>query len=186
MSMETNIEDIPEYEKFQFLIKIMDKNIEKVASSVGIPYFVGNATTVKWRRKGIIKNTIDMVTQNNQLLSKNFKERNEIKSKMYGISKNLTSFFVFDMDNSIFQTSSKDKDQEQYKILKRNNIITYIMIFLFLELNESQISFFVTDKKSLCDIKTFDRVYTNLFSGLRIKKNNSTDTVDITKYKILC
>jgi hypothetical protein len=186
MPMETNLEDIPEYEKFHFSIKIMDKNIEKVAASVGVPYFVGSATTIKWRRKGIIKNTIDMVTQNNQLLSKTFKDRNETKTKLYGISKNLTSFFVFDMDNSIFQTSSKDKDQEQYKILKRNNIITYIMIFLMLELNESQISFFTADKKSMCDIKIFDKVYMTLFGGLRIKKNNSNDTFDVTKYKILC
>ena len=67
----------------------MEKNIEKIASSVGISFFVGNTVTVKWRRKAIIKNTIDMVTQNNQLLSKGFKERNENKTKLYGISKSL-------------------------------------------------------------------------------------------------
>lgn len=186
MPMETNLEDIPEYEKFQFSIKIMDKNIEKIASSVGIPYFMGNTTTVKWRRKSIIKNAIDMVTLNNQLLTKTFKERNENKTKMYGISKNLSILFVFDMENNIFQTSSKDKDQEQFKMLKRNNITTYIMIYLILELNESQISFFTTDKKNMCDIRIFDKVYRTLFSGLRIKRNNTNDTVDITKYKMLC
>lgn len=186
MPMETNLEDIPEYEKYQFSIKIMDKNIEKLASAVGIPYFVGNATTVKWRRKAIIKNTIDMVTQNNQYLSKTFKERNEIKTRLYGVSKGLSNLFIFDMENSIFQTSSKDKDQEQFKIIKRNNIITYIMIYIILEMNESQISFFTSDKKNLCDIKIFDKVYMALFGGLRIKKNNSNDSVDITRYKILC
>lgn len=186
MPMETNLEDIPEYEKYQFSIKIMEKNIEKIASSVGISFFVGNTVTVKWRRKAIIKNTIDMVTQNNQLLSKGFKERNENKTRMYGISKSLSTLFVFDMENNIFQTSTKDKDQEQYKLIKRNNIMTYIMIFLILELNESQISFFVSDKKNMCDIRIFDKVYGGLFGGLKIKKNNTTDTVDIVKYKILC
>lgn len=186
MPMETNLEDIPEYEKFQFSIKIMEKNIEKVASSVGISFFVGNSVTVKWRRKAIIKNTIDMVTQNNQLLSKVFKERNENKTKMYGVSKSLSTLFVFDMENNIFQTSTKDKDQEQYKLIKRNNIMTYIMIYLILELNESQISFFVSDKKNMCDIRIFDKVYGGLFGGLKIKKNNTADTVDIVKYKILC
>ncbi|VBB18301.1 hypothetical protein YASMINEVIRUS_764 [Yasminevirus sp. GU-2018] len=186
MPMETNLEDLPEYEKFQFSIKIMDKNIEKIASSVGIPYFIGNATTIKWRRKAIIKNTIDMVAGNNQMLIKNFKERNENKTKLYGISKALSNLFVFDMENNIFQSSSKDKDQEQFKMIKRNNIITYIMIYMLLELNESQISFFTTDKKNMCDIRIFDKVYTSLFSGLRLKKNNTNDTVDITKYKILC
>lgn len=186
MPMETNLEDLPEYEKFQFSIKIMDKNIEKIASSVGIPYFIGNATTIKWRRKTIIKNTIDMVTANNQLLIKTFKERNELKGKLYGVSKLLSNLFVFDMENNIFQTSSKDKDQEQFKMIKRNNIITYIMVYMILELNESQISFFMTDKKNLCDIRIFDKVYRSLFVGLRLKKNNTNDTVDITKYKILC
>jgi hypothetical protein len=186
MPMETNLEDIPEYEKYVFSIKIMDKNIEKIASSVGIPYFVGNTTTVKWRRKGIIKNTIDMIIQNNNLLSKTFKERNESKTKTYGISKALSNLFIFEMENNIYQTSSKDKDQEQFKMIKRNNITTYMMIYIILELNESQISFFLTDKKNLCDIKIFDKIYSSLFSGLRLKKNNSSDTVDITKYKLLC
>ncbi len=186
MPMETNLEDIPEYEKYQFSIKIMDKNIEKIASSVGISYFVGNNTSVKWRRKGIIKNTIDMVIQNNQLLSKTFKERNENKVKLYGISKALSNLFIFEMENNIFQTSTKDKDQEQFKMIKRNNITSYITIFLILELNESQISFFTSDKKNMCDIRIFDKVYPSLFAGLRIKKNNTNDTVDITKYKILC
>lgn len=186
MPMETNLEDIPEYEKFKFSIKIMDKNIEKIASSVGIPYFIGNSTTVKWRRKAIIKNTIDMVTQNNQMLSKTFKERNELKTKLYGVSKGISNLFVFEMENSIFQTSSKDKDLEQFKMIKRNNIITYIMIYIIFELNESQISFFLSDKKNLCDIRIFDRIYTTFFGGLRIKKNNTNDTVDISKYKILC
>ena len=147
---------------------------------------MGNATTIKWRRKAIIKNTIDMVKVNNQILIKTFKERNEVKGKLYGVSKLLSNLFVFDMENNIFQTSSKDKDQEQFKMIKRNNIMTYIMIYMILELNESQISFFVTDKKNLCDIRIFDKVYTSLFAGLRIKKNNTNDTIDITKYKLLC
>lgn len=186
MPMEANLEELPDYEKYQFAIKIMDKNIEKIASSVGIPYFIGNAVTIKWRRKAIIKSTIDMVTQNNQMLTKTFKERNELKTKMYGVSKLLSSLFVFDMENNIFQTSSKDKDQEQFKIIKRNNIITYIMIYMILELNDSQISFFLSDKKNLCDIRIFDKVYQSLFAGLRVKRNNTNDTVDITNYKILC
>ena len=83
------------------------------------------------------------------------------------------------MENNIFQTSTKDKDQEQYKLIKRNNIMTYIMIYLILELNESQISFFVSDKKNMCDIRIFDKVYGTLFGGLKIKKNNTVDTVEL-------
>ena len=150
-----------------------NKNIEKIASSVGIPFFVGNSMQIKWRRKAIIKNTIDMIIYNNQMLEKKFKERNENKTRLYGISKILSNLFVFPMENSIYQISSKDKDYEQFKTIKRNNIMTYMMIYLILELNESQISFFTSDKKNLCDIKIFDKIYKSLFAGLKIKKNNA-------------
>jgi hypothetical protein len=186
MPMEVDIAALPEYRKLDFTIKLMDKNIDKICSSVGIPYFVGSNITTKWRRQGIIKNTIDMVRANNSILTKIFKARNEKKETLYGVSKNLSSLFVFEMENAIYIRSSKDKDQEQFKMIKRNNIVTYIMIFLIMELNESQISFFAIDKKSMCDIRIFDKVYSSLFKGLRIKKNNANETVPITNYKILC
>lgn len=186
MPMDVDIVDLPEYHKLDFAIKIMDKNIDKICSSVGITYFVGNSYPTKWRRRGIVKKTIDMVKENNTLLSKTFKQRNEKKESEYGISKNLSTLFIFDMENNIYMSSSKDKDQEQFKMIKRNNIITYIMIFLVLELNESQITFFAADQKSLCDIRIFDKIYDSLFKGLRIKKNNTDDTVPITNYKVLC
>lgn len=186
MPMEVDIKDLPEYRKLDFTIKLMDKNIDKICSSVGIPYFVGSTTSIKWRRQGIIKNTIDMVRSNNALLSKTFKTRSEKKERVYGVSKNLSSLFVFEMENTIYITSTKDKDQEQFKMIKRNNIITYIMIFLIMELNESQISFFTIDKRSMCDIRIFDKVYDSLFKDLRIRKNSADETVPITNYKILC
>lgn len=185
MPMEINIVDLPEYRKLDFAIKIIDKNIDKLCSSVGIPFFVGNTTTVKWRRQSIVKSTIDMVRSNNRILSKTFKIHNDKKEETYGISKNLSSLFVFEMENNIYMTSSKDKDQEQFKMIKRNNLIVYIMIYLIMELNESQLTFFAPDK-GLCDIRIFDKVWDSLFKGLRIKKNNSADTVPLTNYKLLC
>jgi len=185
MPMEVNIIDLPEYRKLDFSIKIMDKNIDKICSSVGIPFFVGSTTTVKWRRQAIVKSAIDMVRSNNTLLSKTFKAYNDKKEEVYGVSRNLSSMFIFEMENTIYITSSKDKDQEQFKMIKRNNIIVYIIIYLIMELNESQLSFFVSDK-GLCDIRIFDKVFDSLFRGLKIKKNNSTDTVPIMNYKILC
>ena len=186
MPMDTNLEDIEEYARLSFTLKVMDKNMEKIASSVGIPYFVGSSSTIKWRRKGVIKNTIDMVTQNTQLLSPIFKERNKTKTTKYGINNNLSNLFIFEMENNIYQSSSKDKDQEQYKLLKRNNIITYMMIYLMMEINDSYISFFTTDKKFGCDILVFDKTYKSLFEGLKIIKNSSFETTNITNYIILC
>ena len=186
MPMEVKLEDMPEYYNLQFMIKIMDKNIDKIASSVGISYFSGNTTTIKWRRKIIIKNTIDMINDNQQYLTKNWKNHNDTKLNLYGVSHSLSNLFVFIMEDNIFKTSTKDKDQEKYKILKKNNITAYILLFLILELNESQIMYLTTDKTKTCDIGIFDKVYTVLFSGLKIKKNNTNETIDIKNYKILC
>jgi hypothetical protein len=185
MPLEMNLEEIPEYIKFAFTIKILDKDIGKIAQSVGIPYFLGSSSKLKWRRKTIIKSVIDTLIKNHSYLTKN-KERNNTKYDKYGLIKGLTQLFIFEFDNNIYQASSKDKDQEQYRIKKKNNIMTHIIIFLLLEMNESQVSFFVKDKKGLCDISFFDNVYRVLFSDLKILKNNSGDTVDIKNYIILC
>lgn len=180
------LEEEHAYSKYSFTIKIMDKNIEKIVSSVGMPYFVGTTTQIKSRRQEIIKNVIDMVSQNNSLLSNKNKKRNETKYNRYGIIQNQSILFIFSMDNNIYQTSTRDKDQEQYKIIKRNNISVYILIYLLFELNETHISFFNTDKKGFCDIKVFDKIYKTLFGGLKIKKNNTDETYDVVKYKLLC
>jgi len=186
MPMDVLLEDIPEYSNLQFTLKIMDKNVEKIASAVGISYYTGNNVQIKWRRKDIIKNSIDMINENYKYFTKMWKDYNDNKTRLYGVSYNTSSLFIFTIDDNIYKTSSKDKDQEKYKILKKNNIIAYILIFLMFELNNSQIMNFTIDKVKLCDIKIFDTVYEKLFYGLRIKKNNTNETLDITQYKILC
>lgn len=186
MPMDVLLEDIPEYSNLQFTLKIMDKNIEKLASATGISYYTGNSVQIKWRRKDIVKNSIDMINENYKYFTKNWKEYNETKNKLYGVSYNSSNLFIFTIDDNIYKTSSKDKDQEKYKILKKNNIIAYMLIFLIFELNETQIMNFTTDKVKICDIEIFDSVREKLFAGLRIKKNNTNETVDINKYKILC
>jgi hypothetical protein len=186
MPLNVNLEDIPKYNRYSIGIKIMEKNLEKIASSVGISYYVGNTIIISWRRKEIIKNTLDMVSLNNTLLKKIFVKRNETKSQKYGISRNISNLFVFEMEPDIFKYSSRDKDREQFKMIKRNNITTYMMTYLLLELNESQILFFIPDSKYFADIKYFDKIYRSLFSGMKILRNDKGDTVDIINYKILC
>jgi hypothetical protein len=184
--MDVNLEDIPKYQRYSNAIKNMDKNVEKIASSVGIPYYVGNSMTISWRRKDIIKNTIDMLILNNQMLKPKFIKRNETKNKLYGISSTLSNLFVFEMDPAIFKFSSTDKDREQFKMIKRNNITSYMMLFMIMELNESQISFFQTDTKYFADIRYFDRVYRTIFGNLKLIINNDGHTANLIDYKILC
>lgn len=184
MPMEVALEDIPEYEKYRTSIRNMDKLAERIAVIGNIPYFIGTTLSIKWRRKAVIKDAIDLLLINNRLLKKNFKERNEFSSRQYGISRDLSNLFVFELDNDIFKFSSKEKDY--YKPIKQNNILSYIIILLILEINESQLTFMTGDKKGICNFPVFDKYGHVLFDGLKIRKNRDGDIDNLKNYRVLC
>ena len=184
MPLDTPLEDIPEYEKYKGTIRNIDKYIEKIGLISGIPYFVGSNPTVKSRRKLVVRDAIDIIIANNIKLGKILKERSEMAHKLYGINKDYTNLFVFPLENSIFVFSSKDKDF--YKPIKQNNILAYIIILILLEINDTQLTFFNKDKKGVCNFQIFDKVYQTIFHGLKFRKNNKGDTVDVVDYEIFC
>jgi hypothetical protein len=184
MPMEVSLEDIPEYSKYRPSIKILDKIVEKISSITNISHLIGSSTSTKWKRKGVIKNVIDLLLINTSYLKYKFKERNERTSKKYEISRNISNLFVFDLENSIFQFSSKDVDK--YKVIKMNNIIAYIVMNLLLDLNETHIAFLSSDKKYFCDFELFDKYYKVLYGNIKFLKNSENDTVNVTNYKIFC
>ena len=184
MPMDISLEEIPEYEKFKITIRNIDKLIEKLAVVSNIPNLVKSSTGVKWKRKAIVKDTIDVILSNNNKLKRTFKERNENATKLYGINRDLSSLFIFELENSIFVFSSKDKDH--YKPIKQNNIMAYLIYLISLEISDSHISFIGDDKKGLCNVHIFDKIYKSLFGDLKIRINNNGDLAPITNYKILC
>jgi hypothetical protein len=184
MPMEVPLESIPEYEKHKTAIRSIDKSIEKIASIVNIPYYLGASTNIKWRRKAVIKDVIDIVVLNNKNLKKDFKERNLMATKLYGINRDLSSLFVFELDNTIFIYSSKEKDY--YKNIKFNNILAYTMILMILDINDSHVTFMTGDKKGICNFPIFEKYGHVLFDGLKIRRNKDGDLVNIKNYKILC
>jgi hypothetical protein len=184
MPMEVALEDIPEYEKFKISIRNIDKLVEKLAVIVNLPYFIGSVSSIKWRRKAVTKDTIDIVMMNNKYLKKNLKERNEKASTLYGVSRDLSNLFSFDIDNTIFVFSSKEKDH--YKNIKHNNILAYIIILIILEINDSHITFMTGDKKGICNFQIFEKFGHTLFDGLKIRKNKAGDLDNIKNYKVLC
>jgi hypothetical protein len=182
MPMEIPLEDIPEYEKFKTAISIIDKQIENLASISSIPYYVGSSMTLRSRRKNIVKNVLDMLKIHNKNMRKGYKDRHEKISSTYGINKELTNMFVFELDNSIFVFSSKDKDF--YKPIKHNNILMYIVFMLLVEINKSQILFMNSNKT--CNYYWFDKYGHYLFNNLSIIVNDKGDKKPIKNYKILC
>jgi hypothetical protein len=184
MPMDIPLEDIPEYEKYKITIRNIDKLVEKIANVSNIPHLDKASANVKWKRKAIVKDAIDILVNNNQKLKKTFKERNEVASKIYGINRDLSNLFIFELENSIFVFSSKDKDF--YKPIKQNNILAYLIYLISLEFNDSHVSFIGNDKKGLCNIQIFDKIYKSLFGDLKIRINGAGDLAPITNYKILC
>ena len=177
--MDVPIEDIPEYEKYRSSIRNLEKIIEKLASIFKINIFIGTSYTTKTKIRKLIKDTIDLVLLHNVNLKQIYKERSEKVGK-YGVSKNLTNLFIFELDNSIFVYSSKDKDY--YKAIKKNNIYIYIIFLMLLELSDNQIIYMSGDK--MCNYFLFSKYGANLLSGLKIKRGD--ELTPISNYGVLC
>lgn len=182
--LETELETIADYVKYTKSIKNMDKMIEKICYGANITYFVGSAQQTKFRRQEVIKNIIDLVdVQYNTLYSKdtnNRKERFDKSVKKYGCS--MSNFFLFKLENDIFTYSSKEVDK--FKLFKINNVLTYMMISIILEISLSQILFLSFDK--LVNYFLFTKFGFNLFDNLYIRISNKNDIAPIKNYKLLC
>lgn len=186
LSLQTTLENIAEYEKYSVAIKNMSKIIEKMASSVGLTYMTGPKLNADIKRQEIIKILIDLIgLQNEKMKETNVEDRKrrlEESSKKYGISPNLTQFFLFELKNELFTFSSKDVDK--FKKPKINNIISYMIILLLNEINNGIIKGFANDK--VLNYYAFEKIGFSLFNGIYIRINTANDITLITKYKLLC
>ena len=185
-TLETQLKDLPEYEKYNIIISQLDKNIEKIASSVHLPVYIGNIPQIKIRRHEIIKNIIDFINIQNKTLriidSNDRKKRLEKVVNLYGLNKDYTQFFIFELQNDIFLYSSKETDK--FKRNKKNNIFIYAIMFLINEISLNQVMFFIKDK--YINIEIFKKNYKSLFNNLFIYVNNSKELKPIYDYPLLC
>lgn len=182
--LNVSLEDFPEYRRYNITIRNIDGLINKISENINIQYLVGSALTQKINRTTMVKDTIDLLLLNNSLLLKsNMKERRERATNMYGVNCDLSKLFAFELENSIFlYTPGKEKDF--YKFVKHNNIVTYILFLILLELNENHISFLSSDK--VCNFTSYSKFGEQLFSGIKIRINMSGDVEDVTKYPVFC
>jgi hypothetical protein len=173
--MDTPLHDMREYEKYGKVIRDLDLRISSICEMINLKFYVGHATAIKWRRKTIVKNVLDLLLTHNRILKNNYKKRNETATEMYGIERKLSNLFFFDIDDSVVDYSSRDKDF--FRLVKINNITAYIIFAIILELNDEQIASLGKDKKArvdkLCTLDFYDRVAPTLFDKLYILR--STD-----------
>jgi hypothetical protein len=183
-TLETQLKDLSEYEKYNKIILQLDKYIERIATGVNLPIYIGNIPQIKIRRQGIVKNIIDFINIQNKTLrindSNERKKRLEKVEKLFGIKK--TQFFIFELENDIFLYSSKEVDK--YKRSKLNNIYIYAIMFLINEISLNQVLFFIEDKN--INIETFKKNYKSLFSDLYIYVNNNKELKPLYNFPLLC
>ena len=184
-TMTVAVEDIPEYEKYIPSIRNIDKLVEKVAGIANIYTLLETSTNPKFKnptKQRLIQTCIDLLVVHNKNLGDRYKERNKKITGLYGIDTDLSNLFVFPLDNSIFIYSSKDKDS--YKFIKRNNIMTYLIFLMILDLTDSQIIYMGNDK--LCNFYLFEKFGYKMFDGLKIIINNNNTIGKLSDYKVLC
>jgi len=181
------LEDVEEYKKIDKTIKTTDRILEKLASISNLTYYVGNTRNVKWRRQAIVKNVIDILFIHNRNLKKIYDERKNKIEELYGIPKQFTNLFYFDVNNSIFTTSSAQTDF--YKLIKANNVVAYTIISMILNINENQLLTFVVDKNGksdkICNIHTYLKSGIKMFENVKIIINKNGETNNIIKYNVL-
>jgi len=185
LSTSQKLSEIKEYTKYSSLIKHMDKLVERLAQINNFVYYIGNDQIYKLRRQDIIKQVIDVINIHDKTLRvKNMNSRDrEIKAfQKYGISSDFTLFFIFPLSNDIFVTTSAETDK--YKNMKRNNIIAYILFFMILDLNDSQVNMFEFNKT--CNYLLFTKFKNMIFKNLKLKFNNSDDVMNITSLNTMC
>ena len=180
-----NLSEIKEYSKFTVLIKNMDKLVERVAQINNFTYYLGNEQIHKIRRQDITKQVIDIIILHDKTLrTKNMDKRSrELAAfRNYGVSSDYTFFFIFPLTDDIFKSSSKETDK--FKKIKVNNIITYILLFMILDLNDSQVILFEYNK--ICNYLLFDKFKDILFGKLKIKFDSSKKTIPISSLNTFC
>lgn len=186
--IKTSLDNMQEYDNYKQTMRNIDKLIDRLANIGNIHILQEKSLKNKNQLKvKLIKDCLDLLLEHNKIMyeySKNTKIYNERQIRVkntYGLSN--SSFFVFVLDDEIFRISSKDKDKEKYKIIKRNNILIYILFFAILEITDAQITYMTGDKKF--DFDFFQKIGPKLFESLSIITNDNKILNNIFNYQVL-
>lgn len=187
VQVDAPLEDFPEYQRLKTSIKSLDKIIDRIASIINFQGLFGSMYTNRSKRKNIIKDTLDLVMNHTNYLKKiSYMSGKGVRDnfiKSYGINKNLSYIWVFELENNIFVYTKKEKDF--YKSVKLNNVISYIIILLILELNDTHILSLIGNDK-ICSYFIYKKIGHTLFDNINIIANKSNDLKPIKDYPILC
>ena len=181
--MDVSLEEIDEYSNLRQSLKSIGKMIERVVNIAKITYLSKNSKTSRIKLKGMVKNVMDLLLIHNLNLEPYYKRRKDTIEEKYKISKDITSLFTFKLENNIFVFSTKDRDKDYFKSIKKNNILVYIILILILDMNDLQLYSMIGDR--ICNFNVYKKYAMNWLSNVRIVVNDKNDTEDISKYPVL-
>ena len=177
LATNQRLENIQKYSKYTRSIRNIEKNLEKICGILNINYYIGNTPVIKLRRREIVKDVIDLILIHTKYLRNQPKDRILKASENYGINKDFTHLFFFELTDDIFLTRSDDTDFK--KIIKFNNIISYLILIIMANLNTGQILSFKENKK--CNFYLFSKIKDMMFNNLffRISKTEKIPVIKI-------
>ena len=168
LAVQQNLEEIPKYIQLNKTIKNCMKNLERLANVLNITSLLGTLPDIRLRRKLIIKNVLDSIMLHSNFI-KMIGEKKKIVSSRY--NNNLSNLIFFKLEDSIFVTRSDDTDK--LKLLKFNNIISYLVLFILTDINHGMIIQMKEDKK--LNYFFFNRFKNALFGDLKIRIDQKTN-----------
>lgn len=189
-----NLDQIAEYSKYgktdksDGLINNMDSIISDLGNILNLKLYSGFSNQQINLRKKIIKDIIDIISHNKKIITIEYKDIKMIipniikKYNINNVSNN--NFYIFNLDNSIYETTKQDI----YQVKKRNNIIYYILFNFLINLNEQNLYDILTKKILL--IKGSKNIYQDyknhkkIFDGIKIMVKGQTS--EIKNYDVLC
>ena len=175
LAVQQNLEEIPKYIQLNKTIKNTMKNLERIATVLNITSLIGTLPDIKLRRKLIIKNILDGVILHSDFIKMIGEKEKKIISSRY--NNNLSNLIFFKLEDSIFVNRSDDIDK--LKLLKYNNIISYLILFILTDINHGMILQLKEDKKY--NYFFYNRFKVPIFGDLKIRvnENNNIKVIDL-------
>lgn len=188
-----NLENMHEYAQFgktktsDGLINNIDTIITDFGNILNIYSYSGFTFQQINIRKKLIKETIDIIQNVKKILTIQYKEIKDFIPtiiKKYNLNIQNNDYYIFKLDNSIYETSKQD----YYQNKKKNNIIYYIIFNFILNLTSQNLVDILNKRLPL--IKNSKNIYEDYKKNRKIFENIEIifngEKIPILNLEVLC
>jgi hypothetical protein len=172
------------------LINNVDSTISDIGNILNFKNYSGFSTQAKSMRQKLIKDIIDIIRNVKNVLVKKYNDDikiiiPDIIKKYNVLHSNYNNFYIFPLDNEIYETTKQDI----FQLRKRNNIIYYILFYLLININDSSLLDMISVNKKIPLLGNAQNIYQDFLNHKNLfecKINIRNKLEDIQNYPILC